>query len=78
MKKIACLLVLALLLGACVKQKMTFEQQQLNDASQQCRQEATSMNPENPTFMNSLWSSYYEMCMSNFGFTEEQINSTIY
>lgn len=69
---------MAFLAAACVKQKLTFEEQQIRDASQQCQQEATDMNPENPTAMNPVWNSYYTMCMNRFGYTQKQIDSLWY
>ncbi|MBD5607254.1 MAG: hypothetical protein HDQ93_00170 [Desulfovibrio sp.] len=78
MKKFIFIVFLALTLCACAKQKLSFEQEQLRQASQQCQQEATDMNPENPTSMNPVWNSYYTMCMNRFGYTDKEINSIWY
>lgn len=73
------LLALMCLLSACGQPRpMTFEEQQLYMARQQCEQEATDFNPENPWGANPFWSSYFVMCMHNMGFTNEELNRLWY
>lgn len=80
MKTIPLVIALCALLGACSlrPKPLTFEEAQLQTASQQCQNEATSMNPEWPTSSNPLWSSYFSTCMHGFGYTDEQINKLWY
>lgn len=79
MKKTLLAISLFALLFACAPKKpLTFEEQQMLTASEQCKQEATDMNPENPWGDNPFWSSYYEMCMNRFGYTSKQISRLWY
>ena len=57
---------------------LTFEEQQLYMAKQQCSQAATDMNPEWPTSSNPLWDSYFVMCMHQFGISNEALSRLWY
>lgn len=73
------ILGLALSLAACSPPpKLTFAQQQLEDAKQQCQEEASSMNPESPNSMNPYWDDYFVMCMQRFGYTDKEIRQLWY
>lgn len=75
MRAVILLLVMAFLLVSCGKpRQLTFEEQQVYMAKQQCMQEATDMNPEWPNVNNPAWYSYFVMCMNNFGISNEAID----
>ena len=53
---------------------LTFDDQQALAANQQCRDEATQMNNEwrgNTSY--APWRAYYDMCMSRFGISDQQM-----
>lgn len=73
--KIAFFIILVFFLVSCGKPRpMTFEEQQVYMAKQQCWQEATDMNPDWPSPWNPAWNSYFYMCMSSLGISPEAID----
>lgn len=82
-KKLNILLILLLFFScsSCVLQPprpLTFEEQQLYMAKQQCAQAATDMNPEWPSSSNPFWNSYFVMCMHQFGISNEALSKMWY
>ncbi|SDF14486.1 hypothetical protein [Desulfovibrio legallii] len=76
-----CALALIAALGCAPRQQrpLTFEEQQLRMAEAQCRQEASSMNPEwrgNSRYFP--WRAYFEMCMHRLGVTDAELKTLWY
>lgn len=67
-------------LTACAPQKpLTYEQQALQEAQQECSNAATSMNDGPYNSSNPLWNSYFEMCMrTRFNVTNAQLKTLWY
>lgn len=67
-------------LTACAPQKpLTYEQQALQEAQQECSSAATSMNDGPHNSNNPLWKSYFEMCMrTKFDVTNAQLKTLWY
>lgn len=79
MKKCLFPLLLCLVLAGCGKPRhLTFEEQQAYMAQQQCAQEASDFNPDNPWGDNPFWNSYFVMCMHNLGISSAAINRIIW
>lgn len=57
---------------------LTFEEQQMYMAKQQCSQAASDMNPDWPSSNNPLWDSYFVMCMHQFGISNEALSRMWY
>lgn len=80
--KLSLLLVICFLSGLGVScappRPLTFEEQQVYMAKQQCAQSATDMNPEWPSSSNPFWSSYFVMCMHQFGISDETLKHMWY
>ncbi|RRD71796.1 hypothetical protein EII23_02530 [Desulfovibrio sp. OH1186_COT-070] len=71
-------LCLAFFLAGCATRQaapLTFEQEQARAAHEQCRREATEMNPEGRHFFRESfpWRAYYDMCMRRMGVAEQDI-----
>lgn len=75
------ILLCATFLCSCVlkpPRPLTFEEQQIYMAKQQCEQEATDMNPSGPYSSNPFWSAYFEMCMNRFGIPDSALRNMWY
>lgn len=71
-----CLTVGCIACGCTPRERppLTFDDQQALAANQQCRAEATQMNNEWRGNTNyAPWRAYYNMCMSRFGITDQQM-----
>lgn len=75
-------ILLCLLSTICIScappRPLTFEEQQVYMAKQQCAQSASDMNPEWPSSNNPLWDSYFVMCMHQFGISNETLQHMWY
>lgn len=76
---IGVLFVAAAIMAGCGKPgPMSFEEQQIYMAKQQCAQEATNMAPGWPSSSNPYWNSYFVMCMNSLGITDQELNQIWY
>lgn len=79
MRKIIWVCLFCALCAACGPPRpLTFEEQQIYMAKQQCSQAATDMNPEWPSSSNPYWDSYFVMCMNQFGITDQALRHMWY
>lgn len=79
--KLFAVIFLISILAACALQPprpLTFEEQQMYMAKQQCEQAATSMNPSWPSSSNPYWDSYFVMCMHQFGISDKALSRLWY
>ena len=72
-------LALALLLSACGPQKpLTPEQQAAQLDKEECAANASSMTDAPHSSDNPFWDSYFTMCMSQRGYTWDQLKKMWY
>ena len=77
--EIAAFTIVVSLLCACGKPgPMSFEEQQIYMAKQQCVQEANNMDPEWQSSSNPAWNAYFVMCMNQFGITDKELEQLWY
>lgn len=69
---------LLLLLAACTPQRMAHLDAVQQEDVAECKANASSINDPPYNSNNQLWTSYFEMCMTNRGYTAEQLRSIWY
>lgn len=78
LRYLAIITLLALICACKPPRPLTFEEQQVYMAKQQCSQEATNMNPEWPSSSNPYWDSYFTMCMNSMGISDATLEHMWY
>ena len=78
MRTLILMASLVWLLAACTPQKILHldERQQID--VDECKASASSINDPPYNSNNQLWASYFEMCMTQRGFTAEELRGIWY
>ncbi len=76
------ILVIFLLCFGCIAcgppRPMTFEEQQIYMAKEQCKQSASDMTSGWDNSSNPYWDAYFVMCMKQFGISNEALRHMWY
>lgn len=79
MRKTLAVIALCLGCAACGPPRpLTFEEQEIYMAKQQCVQEASNMNPGWANSSNPYWDAYFYTCMRQLGISREALKHMWY